>query len=88
MCCPFSDEIWDLIESVSGGFLTYSFDEEYRRLVEMEISEIRDLCDESSTLTSTITTGQVMEAISSLNRGKAADFYGLTAEHFIHGGEA
>ena len=54
----------------------------------MEISEIRDLCDESSTLTSTITTGQVMEAISSLNRGKAADFYGLTAEHFIHGGEA
>ena len=30
LCCPFFpldvlDEIWDLIESVSGGFLTYSF---------------------------------------------------------------
>ena len=65
-----------------------SFDEEYRKLVEMELSEIRDLCDESSTLTNRITTGQVRKAISSLNKGKAADFYGLTAEHFIHGGEA
>ena len=31
LCCPFSpldflDEIWDLIESVSEGFLTYSYD--------------------------------------------------------------
>ena len=30
LCCPFShedvlNEIWDLIESVSEGFLTYSF---------------------------------------------------------------
>ena len=30
LCCPFSpldvlDEIWDLIESVSEGFLTYSW---------------------------------------------------------------
>ena len=30
LCCPFSprdvlDEIWDLIESVSGGFPSYSF---------------------------------------------------------------
>ena len=30
---------------------------------------------------------QVKEAINSLNRGKAADIYGLTAEHFLFGGE-
>ena len=25
LCCPFLDEIWDLIESVSEGFLFYSY---------------------------------------------------------------
>ena len=34
-----------------------------------------------------LTTDQVKKAISSLNRGRAADFYGVTAEHFIYGGE-
>ena len=36
LCCPFFpldvlDEIWDLIESVSGGFLTYSCNAVYGR---------------------------------------------------------
>ena len=34
-----------------------------------------------------VTRQQVKDAIASLNKGKAADVYGLTAEHFICGGE-
>ena len=29
---------------------------------------------------------QVKEAIESINRGKAADFHGVTIEHFLYGG--
>ncbi|MEW8548514.1 MAG: reverse transcriptase domain-containing protein, partial [Candidatus Thiodiazotropha sp.] len=64
-----------------------TFDEEYKRLVETEFGEIMKMCSRSSQ-TLSITVDQVREAVSSLNRGKAADFYGLTAEHFLHGGEA
>ena len=34
-----------------------------------------------------VTEQQVKEAIEGINRGKAADFHGVTTEHFLHGGE-
>ena len=44
-------------------------------------------CDTRSDGHELITVQQVKQAVSALNRGKAADVYGLTAEHFLHGGD-
>ena len=67
---------------------TCGFDEDYREMVDLEIREIMDMCcDERSDGHERITVQQVKQAVSALNRGKAADVYGLTAEHFLHGGD-
>ena len=61
-------------------------DKKYSKLVEDEIPVIIELCKD--TPATIISSEQVKKAIKSLNRGKAADYYGVTVEHFIHGGEA
>ena len=67
---------------------TCSFDEDYREMVDLEIRETMDMCrDARSDGHERITVQQVKQAVSALNRGKAADVYGLTAEHFLHGGD-
>ncbi|MCG7868271.1 MAG: reverse transcriptase family protein, partial [Candidatus Thiodiazotropha taylori] len=64
------------------------FDKKYGNLVSDEIREIIDLCSSSlNNQTCKLTTDMVRKAITSLNRGKAADFYGVTAEHFLYGGD-
>ena len=62
------------------------FDMKYSRIVSEEIPIIMDICED--TLATTITTEQAGKAVESLNRGKAPDFFGVTAEHFVYGGEA
>lgn len=62
------------------------FDMKYARLVSDEVPVISDLCKTSES--EEITPEQIRKAIESLNTGKAADYYGVTAEHFLHGGEA
>ena len=62
------------------------FDMKYSRMVSEEIPIIMDMCKD--TPATTITTEQVGKAIISLNRGKAPDFFGVMAEHFVYGGEA
>ena len=64
-----------------------SYDKNYSDLVEMEVREIQELCTKHPTNNRQITPEQVKKAISSLNRGKVADIYDVTAEHFLHGGE-
>ena len=63
------------------------FDDKYRQQVESEVSEIMDMCSSSSAHTSpnSVSMQQVKEAIESINRGKAADFHGVTIEHFLYG---
>ena len=58
------------------------FDMKYSRIVSEEIPIIMDICED--TLATTITTEQVGKAVESLNRGKAPDFFGVTAEHFVY----
>ena len=53
----------------------------------MEVREIQELCTRHPTNNRQITPEQVKKAIASINRVKAADIYGVTAEHFLHGGE-
>ncbi|MEW8547992.1 MAG: reverse transcriptase family protein, partial [Candidatus Thiodiazotropha sp.] len=64
------------------------FDKGYASLVDMEMLEIVDMCGmQLSGPSQCVTVHQVQEAIQALNRGKAADVYGLTAEHFLYGGD-
>ncbi|MCG7866749.1 MAG: hypothetical protein JAY74_10300 [Candidatus Thiodiazotropha taylori] len=64
-----------------------SFDGRHSDLVKMEVNEILEMCSKSYMELKQVTQDQVKKAIFSLNRGKAADVYGVTAEHFLHGGE-
>ena len=65
-------------------------DHAYKQLVKTEMLEIFDICTHmanSPTNFETITVPEVKEAISSLNKNKAEDIYGIVAEHILYGGE-
>ena len=57
------------------------FDEKYKILVERELLEIIDLHESSSDQYDAETEQELADALCSLNKGKAADIYGLTTEH-------
>ena len=65
------------------------FDKTYGDLVQSELLEIMELCHGLSDKQQRkcVSREQVEKAIAKLNRGKAADYYGVTAEHFQFGGE-
>ena len=63
------------------------FDKSYSDLVQSELREIQELSLRYSSNDKQITLDQVKKAILSLNRGKSADIYGVTVEHFLHGGD-
>ena len=62
-------------------------DVEYAELIRRDISEIIEVCNESLEDGSKVTKSDVYEIICDLNRGKSPDVYGLTAEHFLYGGD-
>ena len=64
-----------------------SFDQDYHRLVLQELVEIEDICQAQGQLSQPVSVEEVKKAIKYLNRGKAADDMGITAEHFIHADE-
>ena len=67
---------------------TLKKDHAYKQLVKTEMLEIFDICTHmanSPTNIETITVSEVKEAISSLNKNKAADIYGIVAEHILYG---
>lgn len=64
-----------------------SFDQDYHRLVLQEVTEIEDICQAQGQLSQPVNVEEVKRAIKQLNRGKAADAMGITAEHFIHADE-
>ena len=62
-------------------------DTEYMKLVQKDLSEIIELCKESSDFNTQLTKSDLYEIICELNRGKSPDVYGLAAEHFLYGGD-
>ena len=58
------------------------FDEQYKRVVERELAEIIDICEASKGDYSPVAEDEVKKALNSLNKGKVADIFGLTTEHF------
>ena len=65
------------------------FDTDYEKLTEMEIREIRILCQKMNgpESRSNISQNEVLSAIKSLNKGKSPDVYNICAEHLSHGTE-
>ena len=55
-------------------------------MVSEELPIITDICKDSPPIV--VRDEQVRKAITTLNTGKAPDVYGITAEHFLNGGEA
>ena len=49
-----------------------------------EVTEIDDICRAQGCLNAQVTVTEAEKAVKSLNRGKAADAMGITAEYFAH----
>ena len=60
------------------------FDTEYTAQITNELFEIIDLCKKDNKIVPPITEAEIKDALKSLNTGKAADIFGVTAEHLIH----
>ena len=82
------DEILGSWRKHFGDLATQSsnplFDEKYKSLVEWELLEIIDLCESSVDQYDAVTDQELADALCSLNKGKAADIYGLTTEHLSY----
>ena len=50
----------------------------------MDTNEIEDICHAQGQLSAQVTKEEVKKAIKELNKGKAADAMGITAEHFVY----
>ena len=60
-----------------------SFDEDYHNLVLQDLPEIEGICLAQGQLSAPVTVEELKKAIKNLNRGKAADVMGVTAEHLV-----
>ena len=61
------------------------YDEKYKSLIEKELLEGTGICDsKKSNHYDAVTEQEKVDVLCSLNRGKAADIYGLTTEHLIY----
>ena len=63
------------------------FDTSYLTQIETEVAAIYAICLQSEDEPALVTDEELHAAINSLNRGKAADGYGVTAEHVYYGNQ-
>ena len=75
---------FDHFKTLSSATEDPSFDQDYHHLVSMDADEIDDICRAQGPLASQVSKEEVRKAIEELNRGKAADALGITAEHFVY----
>ena len=64
------------------------FDDQYQRLVDLDLLVIQQLCEESGQHDQQVTEAEVIKAVDKLNSGKAADIYRLCPEHIKYSTEA
>ena len=85
-------------EEVSSGFRNYfqalaipsnndNFNTDHLNQVEEDMAFLDRLCTVSNRCNVTVTKEETHRAVKKLRVGKAADIYGLTAEHLLHAGE-
>ena len=63
-----------------------TFDQEYLNIVDIEYQQIIDVC-KAKYKHEEVSITEIEEAIQNLNRNKAPDIHGLTAENLIYGGQ-
>ena len=73
-------------ESLATASDNPNFDQKYHEMNIYEVSVIKDLV--RSQEISSVTHEEILNAIKSINKGKAADIYGVTIEHILNAGEA
>ena len=59
------------------------FDLKYLKQVEEEVDVIFSICTNTDEEVKNITDKEILNALKSLNRGKAPDVYGVKAEHLV-----
>ncbi|MCG7875776.1 MAG: reverse transcriptase domain-containing protein [Candidatus Thiodiazotropha endolucinida] len=64
-----------------------NFDIKFLKMVEQEVKVIYSQCLKTDQDINPVTDNEIIGAINSLNRGKAPDTYGVTAEHVYYGGQ-
>ena len=72
---------FDHFKTLSSATEDSSFDQDYHHLVSMDAD---DICRAQGLLASQVSKEEVRKAIKELNRGKAAEALGITAEHFVY----
>ena len=73
-------------EQLAERSISENYDKDYLHLAEAEYQTIIQLCKER-VVHVPVTKQEVKKAINSLNRNKATDFYGMTAENIVYGGD-
>ena len=73
-------------EQLAERSICENYDKDYLHLAEAEYQTIIQSCKERAVHVP-MTKQEVKKAINSLNRNKAADFYGITAENIVYGGD-
>lgn len=63
------------------------YDLEHLEKVEQEVKIITEICEQNF-CHQPITVDKMKKAVMTLNRNKAADFYGIKAENILHGGDS
>ena len=64
------------------------FDAKYSAQVKNELLEIIDISEKGNTEVQLVTEHEIKEALKSLNTGKAADIFGVMAEHHLFASES
>ena len=64
-----------------------NYDLKFLEQVEEEVAIIHSICLNSTQEIQSISDKEIQDMIASLNRWKAPDVYGVTAEHLIYGGQ-
>ena len=94
-----NDNIYSTPDDIRNGFHQYfqalaipsedfMFDANYKQLVDLDFLLIEQITDQSSNSTITISLEDITSAIKEMNRGKAPDILGISAEHIQYGGKS
>ena len=94
-----NDNIYSTPDDIRNGFYQYfqalaipsedsMVDANYKQLVDLDFLLIEQITDQSSNSTITISLEDIASAIKEMNRGKAPDILGISAEHIQYGGQS
>ena len=75
-------------QNLASPLQNEKFDSDYKRLVDMDIESISNICEGESKHITPITEKEVQKALNKLKNNKAMDSMGLCSEHLKIGGHS